>query len=225
MVPPVTLPLLLLSLCRWAPPSGPAHLSVTPPPLLPHKRAARLSPASVASALLSARTPSHECATPTGPPLLLLHLAARQARPPTLFLPERRRAAIKRCRPTPSLVRPFSSRKHRCTAPPPPLPSHRCPVHPRQPRGVGPRQFPPELRRRPPSSVSVARSFDPSQPTAPQLIGLLLQAVGARPDCRRPPCQLHRHRMSLTEHNSATPPSRQLLGVPSPPSCCPTGSP
>jgi hypothetical protein len=167
MVPPVTLPLLLLSLCRWAPPSGPAHLSVTPHPLLPHERAARLSPASVASALLLARTPNHECATPTGHPSSAFTWPRAKQDPPALFLPKRRRAAIKRRRPTPSLVRLFSSRKHRCTAPPPPLPSPRCPVHPRRPRGVGPRQFLPELRRRPPSSVSVARSFDPSQPTAP----------------------------------------------------------
>jgi hypothetical protein len=39
-----------------------------PPPLLPHERATRLSPASIASAPLPAGTPACEHATPIGPP-------------------------------------------------------------------------------------------------------------------------------------------------------------
>jgi hypothetical protein len=84
-VPPVTVPLFLLSLCRWAPPSGPAHLSAPPHPLLPHEHAARLSPASIASAPLPVGTPAQDRATPTGPPSPL-HLVARQAKPLALFL-------------------------------------------------------------------------------------------------------------------------------------------
>jgi hypothetical protein len=73
----------------------------------------------------------------------------------------------RRC-PTPSLISPFflSSTPVHCASSPTSFPLD-APIHRRRSRGAGPRRIPPERRCRPPSSLSVARSFDLSQPTAP----------------------------------------------------------
>jgi hypothetical protein len=217
MVPPVTLPLLLLSLCCWAPPSGPAHLSVTP------------IPCSHTSAPPDCRPPPSRprCYRP-GPPVVS---ASRRPDPPP---------------PPPSLGRapsqtpcPFpprtSSSCHKKASPDAvprsPVFLSQAPVH----RASSPTSF--RSMPRPPTATEWHRTAPVSARTAlpPTFIGERcseLRPIATNhppyslPSSSKPaPCQLHRRRMPLTEHDSATPPSCQLPGEPSPPSCCPAGSP
>jgi hypothetical protein len=137
-----------------------------------------------------------------------------QAGPLPFSSPPHRRAAIKTRCPTSSSFHPFSSRKHRCTTPPPPLPSLRCPINPRRPRGAGPHrtvQVSARTALPPPSSVSVARSFDMSQPIAPYSLPSSSKQQGHTPDHRRPPCQLH-----CRQPSSILPPHRRPTSPVSP---------
>jgi hypothetical protein len=207
---------------------GPTYQPLRPrrsrPPLPLFTVRPPLSEWSRAAAPVSCRlTRCHTSAPPS--PLLLPPPRGTEPDPPALFLPAR--AAIKWRRPTSSLVSPvflLSAPVHRASSPTSFPSTPLSTDDDREASGrAGPRWFPPELLRRPPSSVSVAWSFDLSQPTAPTHCPPP-PSCRARHGCRRPPCQLHHRRTPSIELDSATPPSRHLPGEPSPPSCCPAGS-